>query len=185
MLTIQTQNPESTGPSLKIKTAIIVVMLLVLCVIGILIYFNNATNEYSAKVYDNNESVEEIFSNNQKSFIKVASLLKDSKLFDYLYSIDKKSIFNTSIPNREKFFTKKEYNLICDFFNDYQPYEIGKSNGDLYFVFLCKTSDVTLYYTERKNEELADLLNALYQNTNVEMIDDGWYFSTAPSDIVR
>ena len=178
------QNPESTGLSLKVKI-IILITLLIICVIGVILYFYHLTDRYSAKIYDNTKSVENIFITNQETFEKVAYLLKDSDLYDYLYSIDKKAIFNTSIPKKEKFFTKKEYTFLCDFLNEYRPYEIGKRNGDLYFVFLCQENDATLYYTEREDKSLFDLLNVLGQDSEVEMIRDKWCFRVQPSEVVR
>lgn len=179
------QNQESTGLSLKFKTIIFFIVLFVFCVIGVILYLNRAADNYSVKTYENTKSVEEVFVADQKIFTEVALLLKNSDLFDYLHSIDRKSIFNTSIPQREKYFTEEEYEFLCNFLNEYRPYEIGKSNGDLYFVFLCKKNDVTLYYTEREDESLYDLLNVLNQHSEVIMLKDKWYFRVQASDVVR
>ena len=185
MMTIQIQNPESTALSLKVKLIIFSIVLLVFCVIGVILCLNSAADKYSAKTYENTKFVEEAFVADQKTFTEVAHLLKNSDLFDYLYSIDRKSIFNTSIPQRKKYFTEEEYKFLCQFLNEYRPYEIGKRNGDLYFVFLCKQNDVTLYYTERDDESLSELLNVLNQHSEVKMLKDKWYFRVQASDVIR
>ena len=184
-MTIQMQNQESTGPSLKVKLIIFSVVLIAFCIIGVILHFNYAADKYSAKTYESTKSVEEVFVTDQKTFIEVAHLLNNSDLFDYLYSIDRKSIFNTSIPQREKYFTDEEYEFLCQFLNKYRPYEIGKKDGDLYFVFLCEKNDVTLYYTEREDESLSDLLNVLNQHSEVKMLKDKWYFRVQASDVIR
>lgn len=185
MMAIQMRNPASIKLSLKVKIVIISIVVLIFCIIGIILYLNYATDKYSAKIYDNPKSVEEIFAADQETFTEVLYLLKDSELFDYLYSIDKKSIYNTSIPQSEKYFSEKEYEYLCFFLNKYRPYEIGKSNGDLYFVFLCESDDVTLYYTEREDESLSDFLNVISQYSKVKIIKDKWYVREQSSDMIR
>lgn len=171
---------------LKKKSFIVAVaVLIVFCIIGVITYFNYSANTYSAKIYKSTESVEKIFYDDQKTFNGVANLLKNSDLFDYLYSTDRKSIFNTSIPDKEEYFTDEEYEFLCCFLNEYKPYELGKKNGDLYFVFLCEKDDVTIYYTEREDELLFDLLNALNQHSKVKTLNEKWYFCVQTSDVVR
>ena len=184
-MTIQMQNQESTALSLKEKFIFLSIVLIIFCIIGVILYFNYVTVKYSAEIYESTKSVEEVFVEDQKTFMEVAHLLKNSELFDYLYSIDRKSIFNTSIPQKEKYFSDEEYEFLCQFLNKYRPYEIGKKDGDLYFVFLCERNDVTLYYTERDDESLSDLLNVINQHSEVKMLKDKWYFRVQSSDVIR
>ena len=189
MMTIQKQNPELIEFSLKSKTIRISKLLIVLCAISAILCSCcscSASDGYSPKIYDNTNSVEEVFNANEETFVEVAHLLKDSALFNYLYSIDRKSIFSPSIPRKEKYFNEKEIEYLSRFLNDYRPYEIGNRNGYLFFVFLCKNEDVTIYYTERENESLCEFLSVLNQNSaSVKKIKEKWYFTVQLSDVVR
>ena len=120
MKTSQMQNPESTGQFLKLKL-IIFIVLIVFCLIGVTLCFTYPSDKYTAKIYENTESVEKVFVSNQKAFMEVAHLLKNSELYDYLYSIGRKSIFSTSIPQRDKYFTEEEYKFLCEFHFHYNP----------------------------------------------------------------
>ena len=177
MKIIRMQNPELTERfhNLKRNLVIPLIMLLLCLSMGACTIDN-----YSPKVYDDSEAVREIYTNNQEDFSEIALLLKDSDLFDYLYSIDRKSIFGPSIPEREKYFTENEYQQLCDFLDLYQPYEIGKSNGYLRFVFLCVNEDVVLFYMEND-----DWLDYISQDYDVIMLKPNWYIGTHPSDVER
>ncbi len=183
MMTIQTQNLVSTERSRKAKSIIVFVILLIL-LIGTIVYFF-PQDRYSCKIYDTPDSVKDLFVSNQESFMEIAYILKDNnELFDYLYSIDRKSIFGPSIPKREKYLSEEEYEHICAFLNEYQPYEIG-GIGVFKFVFLCKNDDVVLYYTEGEGEELLSFLSYVGQHAEIEAINDNWYIKVEPSDITR
>ena len=82
MMTIQMQNPVSTELSHKAKIIILFVILLIFCIIGVIVYLNFSTDRYSAKIYDNTESVENLFVSNQESFTEIAYILKDYELFN-------------------------------------------------------------------------------------------------------
>ena len=184
-MTIQMQNPVSTELSHKAKIIILFVILLIFCIIGVIVYLKFSTDRYSAKIYDNTESVENLFVSNQESFTEIAYILKDSELFNYLYSIDRKSIFSPSIPKREKYLNEEEYEHICAFLNEYQPYEIGRTGGSIHFVFLCEKDDAILYYTEQEGEDLVDFLHYISQHSEIKAINDNWYFRVRSSDITR
>lgn len=188
MMTIQTQNPVLTEPFRKTKgfgIRNVIVILTALLILGMVIYFCFSQDGYSAKVYDDPESVEKLFISNREPFVEIASILKDSELFSYLYSIDRNSIFGPSIPERKKYLNDEEYQHICVFLNEYQPYEIGRTQGNLHFVFLCKNYDVTLYYIELEGEDLSDFLRYVGQYSDLKAIGDNWYIRVRSSDIVR
>ena len=178
MKIIRMQNPALTERfhNLKRNLVIPLIMLLLCLSMGAC-----AIDNYSPKVYDESEAVLEIYTNNQEDFSEIALLLKDSDF----YSIDRKSIFGPSIPEREKYFTENEYQQLCDFLDLYQPYEIGKSNGSLWFVFLCVNEDAVLYYTEEEGESLERWLDYIGQDCDVIMLKPNWYIGIDPSDVER
>lgn len=184
------QNPESIGCYRKIKRVIIGTFLcLITCamvfIICAIVYLSIQKDDYSAKVYDNPATVEEMFHNNKNLFMETVNILEDNEIFAYLYSIDRKSIFSPSIPKKEEYLTEKEYENICLFLNEVGPYEIGNSTGALHMVFFCKNHVVTIYYTETKGEWLEYFLNYVGQHSDVKLIDENWYFDVELSDIVR
>ena len=185
MLTIQTQNLESTELSHKVKIFIFLTILIVLSIIAIIVCLNFSTDRYSAKIYDNPESVEKLFIDNQEEFFKVSCILKNSELFSYLYSIDRKSIFSPSIPKKEKYLNDSEYEDICTFLNEYRPYEIGLTGCSIHFVFLCQNEDVVVYYTEEEGEALSKFLQYVSQDSKVKSINDNWYLEIRSSDTTR
>ncbi len=118
-------------------------------------------------------------------FTEITSILKDNEIFDYLYSINRKSIFSPEIPKRDEYLTEKEYETICLFLNQCRPYEIGKTQSSLFFVFLCNNHEVVMFYVEEEGESLAYLLNYIGQDFDVTLIDDNWYIRINPAEQVR
>lgn len=150
-----------------------------------MIYFFSKGDGYDPKVYDNPEDVINLFVNNQAAFDEIVPILKGNELFDYLYSIDRKSIFGPSIPKREKYLSEAEYGHICDFLNEFRPYEIGSPNGQLCFVFVCRSADVVVYHTELKEERLSRFLYYVGQNGDLKKINDNWYILFHSVDMIR
>lgn len=180
-------NPESTElfHNLKMNLAIPFIAFFLCIAIVLSACTNDSNSTYSPKVYDDSTSLKKAYSDNQRDFLDVALLLKDSNLFDYLYEIDRKSIFGPSIPKRDEYFTENEYQQLCRFLDLYRPYEIGKRNGYLFFVFFCINEDVVIYYTEEEGESLEYLLTYIGQNYDVVMLKQNWYIKISPSDIER
>ena len=166
------------------KKLVIPLIMLLLC-LAITMSGCTSSDNYSPKVYDDSEAVKEIFTDNQEDFSEIVLLLKDSELFDYLYSIDRKSIFGPSIPKREEYFTEEEYQQLCRFLDLYRPYEIGRRNGYLCFVFFCVNEDAVLYYTEKEGEALEYLLYYIGQDYDVTMLKPKWYIRVDPTEFER
>ena len=185
MMTTHTKRPALTELSHKYRIIISIVILFVFCLVGIIVYHAFSTDEYSAKIYDSPDSVETLFISQQESFTGITDILKDNELFDYLYSIDRKSIFGPSIPKSEKYLTEKNYKYICNFLNEYHPYEIGRTGASLHFVFLCKNHDVTLYYTELEGDDLSDFLSYIGQHYKIKSINNNWYIRVNSIDTTR
>lgn len=187
MKTIQMLNPESTERfhNFKISFAISFIAFFLCIAIVLSACTNDSNSTYSPNVYDDPTSLKKAYSDNQEDFLDVALLLKDSKLFDYLYKIDRKSIFGPSIPKSEEYFTENEYQQLCRFLDSYRPYEIGKRNGYLFFVFFCINENVVIYYTEEDGESLEYLLAYIGQDYNVVMLKQNWYIKISPSDVER
>ena len=179
------QNQASIECFHNSKLIIILCSVVIFCIVAVITFKNSTTESYSSKIYDTPKSVENLFVDNQDSFKSIAGILNDSELFDYLYSIDRKSIFSPKIPKKEEYLTEEEYKQICAFLNEYQPYEIGQTEGNLHFVFLCKNYDVTLYYTQQEGEKLSDFLRYVGQDYEIKAMNKCWYIRVSPCEPIR
>lgn len=182
MKTIQMQHQGLTALSRKLKF-ITVVIAFVVCHIFITGCTFNPSNKYSPKIYANDREVEETFYKNKEEFQQVASLLNESKLFDYLWS--KPAIIYTKVSQMKNFFSEKEYDYICDFIEEQGFYEFGQCQDSIYFVFLCENIDVVIYYTKMEADDLSSFLSYISQHSDIKALDDNWYCRCRDSDVTR
>lgn len=177
---------ESSAHSHKTKVYSIILPIIIICavLIGFCLYF--ADDDYSYRLYNDAEDFENTFNNNREDFDEILSVLDNSDLWGYLFDIGRPSIMNPSIQNWDDFLTDEEYNIVCDFLQTYGPHSMRDYYEAFYMCFLCKTEDVTLYYTELEGRELDRYLSYIEgQDKEITQIDEKWYLAVKPCEFVR
>ena len=184
---MDTQTPDVTSArSRKVKICSIVLFLLIFCaaLIGLGLYF--ADDGYSYRLYNDAEDFENTFNNNREDFDGLLSVLDNSDLWDYLFDIGRPYIMNPSIEKRKDYLTDEEYGIVCDFLETYGPHSMRDYYEAFYMSFLCKTENVTLYYTELEGDELERYLDYIEgHEEEVAQIDKNWYLAVNPCEFVR
>lgn len=173
----------------KMKTIFCVVLVAVMVGLTGCSFFDDG---YSAKVYEDAKAVETIFMSDQGVFTDMAHLLIENEpLFDYLESVGRgHTISGPSIQNRKEYLSDEEYEQICSFLNTYQPYSMGPVRAgppqkSISFVFLCRSEDIVLHYTELEGDKLERYLQYVGQDGVIKELGNHWYSVVRPSETVR